>query len=204
MLGLCQPDLWRKSAKATPCHWRVYPDLMFSRACLPATSGLTNDATNPGHAWSHLLSNLLFLFCLHLCCWGSQMQACHRRKWFDDFWNIWYICMSRPPWIYRARALENFWSFALGTSQRLSRVFFLIGLGPKVKEDTVATLCAPLLAECPNLKILLRNLIKTATSKLDNADGNKRIERPIVLGGPKPIDYGPCGSTRMVFQSAKR
>lgn len=70
-----------------------------------------------------------------------------------------------------------------------SHGFFFDRLGQKVTADTDATFVVLTSGECPNLKILLRNLIKKATSKLDNADEQEDRGGNSARTGPKPLDY---------------
>ncbi|OCL01814.1 hypothetical protein AOQ84DRAFT_328398, partial [Glonium stellatum] len=70
-----------------------------------------------------------------------------------------------------------------------SHGFFFDRLGQKVTAATNATFLILTSGECPNLKTLLRNLIRKATSKLDDVDEPEDRNGNVSRTGPKLLDY---------------
>lgn len=67
---------------------------------------------------------------------------------------------------------------------------FFERLGRRVKNDTNSAYAVLTSAESPNLKTLLKNLIKKLTSRIEDDDDDE-IGRPLVSGrkGPKLLDF---------------
>lgn len=64
-------------------------------------------------------------------------------------------------------------------------------LGQRVKEDADSAYATLTSGECPNLKTLLKNLIKKVTSRVEDYDEEDDAERPATSSrqGPKLLNY---------------
>lgn len=67
---------------------------------------------------------------------------------------------------------------------------FFERLGPKIKEDANSAYIVLTSGECPNLKTLLKNLIKKATLRVEDDDEDEQ-DRPAAPSrhGPKLLNY---------------
>lgn len=67
---------------------------------------------------------------------------------------------------------------------------FFVRLGQRIKSDTNSTYVVLTSGECPNLKTLLKNLIKKITSRVEDDDDDD-VSRPMPSSrkGPKLLDF---------------
>jgi origin recognition complex subunit 3 len=68
---------------------------------------------------------------------------------------------------------------------------FFARLGQRIKADTNSAYAVLTSGECPNLKTLLKVVIKKITSRVEDDDNEEEISRPTTSSrrGPKVLDF---------------